>query len=75
MSKAEAMRIFTEKGDQYKTELISDLQDGTITFYTNGCFTDLCRGPHLPNTGLIKAIKAHFRGRSLLARQRKRTRC
>lgn len=51
VSKAEAMRIFTEKGDQYKTELISDLQDGTITFYTNGCFTDLCRGPHLPNTG------------------------
>ena len=68
VSKAEAMRIFTEKGDQYKTELISDLQDGTITFYTNGCFTDLCRGPHLPNTGLIKAIKltsvagAYWRG-------------
>ena len=68
VSKAEAMRIFTEKGDQYKTELIGDLQDGTITFYTNGCFTDLCRGPHLPNTGLIKAIKltsvagAYWRG-------------
>ena len=63
VSKAEAMRIFTEKGDQYKTELIGDLQDGTITFYTNGCFTDLCRGPHLPNTA-DKGDKAHFRGRS-----------
>ena len=68
VSKADAMKIFTEKGDQYKTELISDLADGTITFYTNGCFTDLCRGPHLPNTGLIKAIKltsvagAYWRG-------------
>ena len=57
ISKEEAMKTFTEKGDQYKTELISALEDGTITFYTNGAFTDLCRGPHLPNTGLIKAIK------------------
>ena len=68
VSKAEAMKVFSEKGDQYKTELISELADGTITFYTNGCFTDLCRGPHLPNTGLIKAIKltsvagAYWRG-------------
>lgn len=68
VSKAEAMKTYTEKGDQYKTELIGDLEDGTITFYTNGRFTDLCRGPHLPNTGLIKAIKltsiagAYWRG-------------
>ena len=66
--KAEALKTFTEKGDQYKVELISDLEDGTISFYTNGAFTDLCRGPHLPNTGLIKAIKllsvagAYWRG-------------
>ena len=68
VSKAEALKTFTEKGDQYKVELIDALEDGTITFYTNGCFTDLCRGPHLPNTGLIKAIKltsvagAYWRG-------------
>ena len=68
VSKDEALKTFTEKGDQYKVELISALEDGTITFYTNGCFTDLCRGPHLPNTGLIKAIKltsvagAYWRG-------------
>ncbi|MBO5188555.1 MAG: threonine--tRNA ligase [Alistipes sp.] len=66
--KAEALATFTEKGDQYKVELISDLDDGTISFYTNGAFTDLCRGPHLPNTGFIKAIKllsvagAYWRG-------------
>ena len=68
ISKDEAMKTFTEKGDQYKTELISALEDGTITFYTTGAFTDLCRGPHLPNTGLIKAVKltsvagAYWRG-------------
>ncbi len=68
VSKAEALKTFTEKGDQYKCELISDLEDGTISFYTNGSFTDLCRGPHIPNTGLIKAIKltsvagAYWRG-------------
>ena len=68
VSKADALRNFTEKGDPYKCELIRDLQDGTITFYTNGAFTDLCRGPHLPNTGLIKAVKltsvagAYWRG-------------
>ncbi|MBQ7297362.1 MAG: threonine--tRNA ligase, partial [Alistipes sp.] len=66
--KAEALATFTEKGDQYKVELIGDLDDGTISFYTNGAFTDLCRGPHLPNTGFIKAIKllsvagAYWRG-------------
>ena len=47
VSKAEALKTFTEKGDEYKCELINDLEDGTITFYTNGAFTDLCRGPHL----------------------------
>ena len=66
--KAEALKTFTEKGDQYKVELIQDLEDGTISFYTNGDFTDLCRGPHIPNTGIIKAIKltsvagAYWRG-------------
>ena len=68
VSKADALKTFTEKGDQYKCELISDLEDGTISFYTNGSFTDLCRGPHIPNTGHIKAIKltsvagAYWRG-------------
>ena len=68
VSKAEALKTFTEKGDQYKCELISDLEDGTISFYTNGSFTDLCRGPHIPHTGFIKAIKltsvagAYWRG-------------
>ena len=57
VSKADALKTFTEKGDQYKVELITDLEDGTISFYTNGAFTDLCRGPHIPNTGYIKAIK------------------
>jgi threonyl-tRNA synthetase len=57
VSKAEAIAYFTEKGDQYKLELLEDLEDGTITFYTQGGFTDLCRGPHIPNTGAIKAIK------------------
>jgi threonyl-tRNA synthetase len=68
ISKAEALKMFEEKGDEYKTELISELEDGTITLYSQGNFTDLCRGPHLPNTGLIKAIKltavagAYWRG-------------
>ena len=68
VSKAEALKHFTEKGDQYKCELISDLEDGTITYYTNGHFTDLCRGPHLRNTEVIKAVKltaiagAYWRG-------------
>ena len=68
VSKAEALKKFTEKGDPYKVELITDLQDGTITLYTQGQFTDLCRGPHLPDTSYIKAIKllsiagAYWRG-------------
>ncbi len=68
VSKAEALKTFTEKGDEYKLELINDLEDGTITFYTNGTFTDLCRGPHLPDTSHIKALKltsvagAYWRG-------------
>ena len=56
-SKAEAINYFTEKGDQYKLDLLQNLEDGNITFYTQGAFTDLCRGPHIPNTGSIKAIK------------------
>ncbi len=55
--KAEALQYFTEKGDEYKLDLLSNLSDGEITFYTQGEFTDLCRGPHIPNTGFIKAIK------------------
>ncbi|HIR82550.1 MAG TPA: threonine--tRNA ligase [Candidatus Cryptobacteroides pullicola] len=57
VSKADAMKYFTEKGDNYKCELISDLEDGTITFYTNGAFTDLCRGPHVKHVDDIKAVK------------------
>ena len=68
VSKAQAMATYTEKGDEYKCELIGELEDGTITFYTNGNFTDLCRGPHLVDTSLIKAVKltsiagAYWRG-------------
>ncbi len=68
ISKADALKKFQEKGDEYKVELINDLQDGTITLYTQGNFTDLCRGPHLPGTSEIKAIKllsvagAYWRG-------------
>ena len=57
VSKADAMAYFTEKGDQYKCELIQDLEDGKITFYTNGAFTDLCRGPHIKHVDDIKAVK------------------
>ncbi len=57
VSKADAMKYFKEKGDQYKCELIDALEDGTITFYTNGAFTDLCRGPHIKHVDDIKAIK------------------
>ena len=57
MSKADAIAYFTEKKDEYKLDLLSGLEDGTITFYTQGAFTDLCRGPHIPNTSFIKAIK------------------
>jgi len=68
VSKEEAIRYFTQKGDEYKIELIQDLPDGSITFYESGKFTDLCRGPHLPDTGFIKAVKllniagAYWRG-------------
>ena len=55
--KAEAVKYFTEKGDEYKLDLLQGLNDGEITFYTQGKFTDLCRGPHIPNTSFIKAIK------------------
>jgi threonyl-tRNA synthetase len=57
ISKADALKYFTEKGDEYKLDLLSNLEDGGITFYTQGGFTDLCRGPHIPATGFIKAIK------------------
>ena len=57
ISKPEAIQYFTQKNDEYKLDLISGLTDGEITFYTQGNFTDLCRGPHIPNTGFIKAIK------------------
>lgn len=68
VSKADAVNYFKEKGDEYKLDLLNDLEDGTITFYTQGNFTDLCRGPHIPNTGFIRAIKltkvagAYWRG-------------
>ncbi|MEP7196763.1 MAG: threonine--tRNA ligase [Saprospiraceae bacterium] len=68
VSKKDAIAYFTTKADQYKLELLEGLEDGTISFYTQGNFTDLCRGPHIPNTGLIKAIKltsiagAYWRG-------------
>ncbi len=68
VSKADALTYFTKKGDEYKLELIKDLEDGEITFYESGYFTDLCRGPHIPNTGFIKAVKlmkvagAYWRG-------------
>jgi len=68
ISKADAVAYFQEKGDEYKLDLLEGLQDGSITFYKQGNFTDLCRGPHIPNTGFIKAIKltniagAYWRG-------------
>ncbi len=68
ISKVDAIKYFTEKGDEYKLELIDGLNDGEITFYTQGNFTDLCRGPHIPDTGFIKAFKvlsvagAYWRG-------------
>jgi threonyl-tRNA synthetase len=68
VSKAEALDFFTKKGDEYKVELITDLKDGSITFYEQGNFTDLCKGPHIPHTGFIKAVKllnvagAYWRG-------------
>ncbi len=68
VSKADAITYFEKKGDEYKLELIGGLEDGEITFYTQGKFTDLCRGPHIPHTGFIKAAKilniagAYWRG-------------
>ena len=68
VSKADAISYFQEKGDEYKLELIDGLADGSITFYNQGNFTDLCRGPHIPNTGFIKSVKllsvagAYWRG-------------
>lgn len=68
ISKEDAIAFYTEKGDPYKLELLADLEDGQITFYHQGNFTDLCRGPHIPNTGVIKAAKitniagAYWRG-------------
>ncbi len=68
VSKADAIKYFTEKDDEYKLELIDGLEDGQITFYTQGNFTDLCRGPHIPDTSFIKAVKltnlagAYWRG-------------
>jgi threonyl-tRNA synthetase len=57
ISKADAVQMFADKGDEYKLDLLSNLQDGGITLYTQGKFTDLCRGPHIPNTGFIKGIR------------------
>ena len=57
ISKSDAIQFFTEKKDNYKLELLERLKDGEITFYTQGNFTDLCRGPHIPDTGFIKAVK------------------
>ena len=68
ISKTEAVKMFSERDENYKIELINELEDGTITTYTQGSFTDLCRGPHLPNTSYIKAVKvlsaagAYWRG-------------
>ena len=68
VSKKDALAYFQEKGDEYKLDLLEGLEDGTITFYEQGNFTDLCRGPHIPNTGFIKAVKltniagAYWRG-------------
>ena len=68
VGKTDAIKYFTEKGDEYKLELIEGLNDGEITFYQQGAFTDLCRGPHIPDTSFIKAFKilnvagAYWRG-------------
>ena len=68
ISKADALKLFGDRGETYKCELISELEDGHITTYTQGSFTDLCRGPHIPNTAPIKAVKitslagAYWRG-------------
>ena len=67
ISKADALKMFGDRGEEYKVELISELEDGTITTYTQGEFTDLCRGPHLPTTSTDKSGKTDLVGRCLLA--------
>ena len=67
ISKADAIQYFQEKGDEYKLDLLQSLEDGEITFYTQGNFTDLCRGPHIPNTVLLKH-QTHQYCRCLLER-------
>lgn len=68
ITQQEALEFYKDKGNEYKVDLIEGLEDGSITFYTQGSFTDLCRGPHIPNTGIVKAIKltslagAYWRG-------------
>ena len=68
ISKADAVKLFNDMGEPYKVELIEGLEDGTITLYRNGDFVDLCRGPHIPNAGFVKAFKllsvagAYWRG-------------
>lgn len=68
ISKEEAIEFYKNRGNEYKVDLLEDLEDGTITFYEQGSFTDLCKGPHIPNTGLVKAVKltnlagAYWRG-------------
>ena len=57
ISKTDALKMFGDRGEEYKVELISELEDGKITTYTQGAFTDLCRGPHIPNTSYIKAVR------------------
>ena len=78
ISKADALKMFGDRGEEYKTELISELEDGKITTYTQGAFTDLCRGPHLPNTSYLKAVKimsvagAYWRGDLALMEEAKK---
>ena len=68
VAKAEALKLYNDQGNEYKLELIENLEDGTITFCDHSSFTDLCRGGHIPNTGMIKAVKllsvagAYWRG-------------
>ena len=71
IGKEEVLKLFRGKGDQYKVELIEDLQDGTITLYKQGNFTDLCRGPHVPDTRSYKGHQIAERCRRILARGRK----
>ena len=72
VSKSDALAYFTEKQDPYKLELIDGLEDGSITFYTQGNFTDLCRGPHIPDTGFIKAVKLMLKENSNIKKNKKK---